>query len=130
VLSQLAAVPRATIEQDAAFVSYNGAVLTLGVRSPAKLNLIRETLRNADFTTCLPGFRNVDVIVDTSSGQTGREIKRAFDEKRREEAKIAAAESATVKRVLAMFGGEVESVEPSDAIDATAGTTDDEPMDE
>lgn len=102
---------------NAAFVSYTAGMLTLATRSGVHLASIGESLRQVDFTGCLPGFRNFDVIVAAGAGQTGRELRRVEDDVRLGKAQAAARGSTAVARILAVFGGDIESVEPSAAGD-------------
>jgi hypothetical protein len=107
----LPAHSRVIVDENAAFVGYEAGVLTLAVRAERWLGPVRERVRDVDFTRVLEGFRNVEVIV-AGTGRTGREVRAVVDERRRVDARAAAQASDAVKRILATFGGELESVEP------------------
>jgi hypothetical protein len=116
----LAAHSRVIVDENAAFLAYEGGLLSVAVRTERWLPPVRERLRDVDFTRFFVGFRNVEVVVD-GAGRTGREVRAVVDEKRRAEARAAADASAALRRVLATFGGELESVEP---IARSGGPTD------
>lgn len=105
---------RVTVGDNAAFVAFERGVLKLAVRQELWRGKVRDHLRALDLGALFPGFRNVEVVLEGQAGQTGREARSEAEEKRRVEARAAAERSATLKRVLAAFGGQVEAVEPAE----------------
>jgi hypothetical protein len=110
-LATLSPLNRTLVEDHAAFVRFKDGILVLAARSERLAGQIRERVREADFATHLPGFRNVEVVCD-DVGRTGNEARAVGDERRRAEARAAAEASPALARVRAAFGAVLESVEP------------------
>ena len=110
-LASLGPLSRAIVEDHAAFLSYEGGVLRLAARGDRQLAQVQEHVRHADFTAWLPGFRNVQVIVD-AVGRTGREARNAAEAQALAAARTAADASKVLARLVNAFGGVVEEVEP------------------
>lgn len=110
-LASLGPLSRAIVEDHAAFLSYESGVLRLATRADRQLAQVQEHVRHADFTAWLPGFRNVQVIVD-AVGRTGREARSTAEAQALAAARTAADASKVLARLLTTFGGVVEEVEP------------------
>ena len=110
-LASLGPLSRAIVEDHAAFLSYEGGVLRLAARGDRQLAQVQEHVRHADFTAWLPGFRNVQVIID-AVGRTGREARNAAEAQALAAARTAADASKVLARLVTAFGGVVEEVEP------------------
>jgi hypothetical protein len=110
-LASLGPLSRAIVEDHAAFLSYEGGVLRLATRADRQLAQVQEHVRHADFAAWLPGFRNVQVVVD-AVGRTGREARSAAEAQALAAARTAADASKVLARLVTTFGGVVEEVEP------------------
>lgn len=106
-------VQRVLVEENVAFVGYDGGTVALAVRNRMWVGHVREVLKDVDFTTRFRGFRNLQVGVDGDAGRTGRELRDAWDASRRDAAREAAGKSEALRRILKAFGGAIESIEPS-----------------
>jgi hypothetical protein len=100
------------VEENAAFGGFEGGTLTLVVRSEMWRTRVRERLQELDFTRMLPGFRRLEVRLG-DEGRTGREVRSEAEQRRLEAARAAVEGSPLVKRLLAAFGGKIESIEAS-----------------
>ena len=114
MLESLSAYARTTVAESAAFLGYDGGLLTLTVRNEHARLRVREQLRNVDFTQFFLGFRNIEIRLG-ESGTTGRELRAADDDRRRIEAQAAAESSPLLKQLKELFGATLESVEPAPA---------------
>lgn len=103
---------RVVVEENAAFGGFEGGTLALVVRVEQWRPVVREHLQEVDFVSVLPGFRRFE-IRRGDEGQTGREARNEFEEKRAAAAREAVAASALVKRLVAMLDGRVEYTEAS-----------------
>jgi hypothetical protein len=110
-LSGLTVLNRTLVEDHAAFVRFTDGILVLAARSERLAGQVRERVREADFASHLPGFRNVEVVCD-DAGRTGNEARALGDERRRAQARAAAEASPALARVRAAFDAVLESVEP------------------
>ncbi|MDP2308101.1 MAG: hypothetical protein Q8P18_18905 [Pseudomonadota bacterium] len=120
---------RVVVEENAAFVSFEGGTLALVVRVEQWRPVVREHLQEVDFVSVLPGFRRFD-IRRGDEGQTGREFRNEADERRAAAAREAVAASAVVKRLVAMLDGRVEYTEASKLDEGDRSTNSEESSDD
>ncbi len=82
------------------------------MRSVLGQTRVRNELNDLDIGSWFPGFRVVDVRIDTTAGRTGSERRSAAEERRQSDAVAAAEASPVLKRLLATFAARVESIVP------------------
>jgi len=111
LLDALPPILRATLADNAAFLSFTDGRLGLAVRSVLGQTRVRDVLGDLELERYFPGFRAVDVRVD-SAGRTGNERRTAAEERRQTDAVEAAKASAVVQRLVTAFAGRVESIVP------------------
>ena len=99
--------------EDAAFLSYQGGVLVLGVRGARSKSLVESSIKDVDFAPWFTGFQSWSVRED-QSGKTGRERQRELDSGRKAAAMAAARDSAAVKLFEELLGAvlDLDRVEP------------------
>ncbi len=89
-----------------------GGVLRVGVRKELWRLRLREALGQMDLGRVIPGARKVDIVFTPELGRTGREVLAEVDVERRAEARAAAEASEPVRKLMLMFGAELEEVTP------------------
>ncbi|HND31405.1 MAG TPA: hypothetical protein PLA94_15495, partial [Myxococcota bacterium] len=99
--------------EDAAFLGYQGGVLSLGVRSARSKSLVESSIKDVDFAPWFPGFQSWSVRED-QSGKTGRERQRELDSGRKAAAMAAARDNSAVKLFEELLGAvlDLDRVEP------------------
>ena len=111
LLDALPPIPRATLADNAAFLSFTDGRISLAVRSVLGQTRVRDVLGDIELDRYFPGFRAVDVRVD-GAGRTGHERRSAAEERRQADAVQAAQRSAVVQRLVTAFAGRIESIVP------------------
>lgn len=112
LLDALPPISRATLADNAAFLTFSDGRLTLAVRSVLGQTRVRNELNDLDIGAYFPGFRVADVRIDMNAGRTGNERRTAGEDKRVADAVAAAEASPILKRLVTCFAGKVESIVP------------------
>jgi hypothetical protein len=110
-LASLSSFNRTAVEDNAGLESYEGGTVRVVVRSERQRGIVREKLKEVDFSAFFQAFQRLDVSV-SQGGRVGRELRAEADDKRREDARRAAEASPVLKRLIDTFGARIEAVEP------------------
>lgn len=115
-LRLLAAIPKAEAVSihDVAFaieLTVTG-VLRVGVKKELWRHRVREALGQLDLGSVIPGARRVEIVFTPEEGRTGREQLAEVDLGRRAEARAAAESSEPIRKLIQLFGAELEEVTP------------------
>ncbi|GDX78864.1 hypothetical protein LBMAG42_06750 [Deltaproteobacteria bacterium] len=115
-LRLLAAIPKAEAVaiHDVAFAIEvtPAGVLRVGVKKELWRHRVREALGQLDLGAVVHGARRVEIVFTPDAGRTGREQLAEVDLGRRAEARAAAEASEPIRKLIQLFGAELEEVTP------------------